>query len=97
MTATATKTSRTLKKRIRVTSNFIARIPSRVIRQMRANVFGVEFLRTVSKFRKRKRKLSSCVPALNKREIRHFHVVVGERQLRKNTKKRDAPAKLLFC
>ena len=36
-------------------------------------------VRTVSKFRKRKRKLSSCVPALNKREIRHFHVVVVER------------------
>ena len=31
---------------------------------------------TVSKFRKRKRKLLSCVPVLDKREFRHFHVVV---------------------
>ena len=30
----------------------------------------------MSKFRKRKRKLLSCVPVLDKREFRHFHVVV---------------------
>ena len=41
MTVTATKTS--LKKWIRAASNFIALIPSRLIRQMLANVFGVEF------------------------------------------------------
>ena len=37
----------------------------------------------VSKFRKRIRKLLSCLPVLEKREIRHFHVlVVVQRQLR---------------
>ena len=41
MTVTATKTS--LKKWIRAASNFIALIPSRLIRQILANVFGVEF------------------------------------------------------
>ena len=40
-TATATKTS--LKKWICVASNFIVLIPSRLIRQMLANFFGVEF------------------------------------------------------
>ena len=47
---TATKTS--LKKWIRAASNFIALIPSQLIRQMLENLFGVEFYRTVSKFRK---------------------------------------------
>ena len=37
----ATKTS--LKKWIRTASNLIALIPSRLLRQMLANVFGVEF------------------------------------------------------
>ena len=32
-----------------------------------------------------------------KREIRHFHVVVGQWRQRKCTKKGDASAKLLFC
>ena len=41
-TATATKTS--LKKWIRAASNFIALIPSRLIRQMLAYFFGVERL-----------------------------------------------------
>ena len=41
MTVTATKTS--LKKWIRAASNFIALIPSRLIRQMLANFGGVEF------------------------------------------------------
>ena len=40
-TTTATKTS--LKKRIRAASNFIALIPSLLIRQMLANFCGVEF------------------------------------------------------
>ena len=59
-----TKTS--LLKWIRAASNFIALIPSRSIRQFLAKCFGVEFQRTVSKFRKRKRKLLSCVPGLDK-------------------------------
>ena len=40
-TVTATKTS--LKKRIRAASNFVALIPSRLIRQMLTNFVGVEF------------------------------------------------------
>ena len=40
-TAKATKTS--LKKSIRVASNLISLIPSRLLRQILANVFGVEF------------------------------------------------------
>ena len=38
----------------------IALIPTCTIRQMLANVSGVEFKKTVSKFRKRKRKSLSC-------------------------------------
>ena len=41
-TATATKTS-LLKRRIGAASNFIALFQSRLIRQMSANFFGVEF------------------------------------------------------
>ena len=44
--------------------------------------FEVKFQRTVSKFRKRKRKLLSCVPVLDKREIRPFHVLLMQRPLR---------------
>ena len=36
---------KSLKKGIRAASNFIALIPSRLLRQMLANVFGVEFCR----------------------------------------------------
>ena len=43
--------------------------------------FEVKFQRTVSEFRKRKRKLLSCVPVLDKREIRPFHVVLMQRPL----------------
>ena len=32
-----------------------------------------------------------------KRDIRHFHVIVSQRQLKNVKKKRDARAKLLFC
>ena len=32
-----------------------------------------------------------------KREIRHFHVVVVQKRVKKCTEKRDALAKLLFC
>ena len=65
-TATATATKTSLKKWIRAGSNSMAHIPSRLIRQMLPNFSGVEFLRTVSKCRKRKRKLLSCVPVLDK-------------------------------
>ena len=41
---------------------------SRLLRQILANVFGVELiiLKAVSKFRKRKTKLLPCVPVLDK-------------------------------
>ena len=60
----AKKTS--LKKCIRVASNFTTLIRSCLIRQMWANFFGVEFWRALSKFRKRKRKLLSWVPVHDK-------------------------------
>ena len=44
---------------------------------MLASVFGVEFYRTVSKFRKRKESCYLVFPSSTKREFRHFHVVVG--------------------
>ena len=58
-----------LKKRIRVNSIFIAIIPSRLLCQMYENSPGVEFLRALSKLRKRK-----------KHETRHFHVVVVQKR-----------------
>ena len=65
-TATATKTS---------LKNFIALIPSRSVRQMVANFSGVEFLKTVSKFRKRKRKSLSRFHVLYENYAFHFAVV----------------------
>ena len=49
-----------IKKWIRAASNFIALLLSRSNRQMLVIFSGVEFLKTVSKFRKRKRKSLSC-------------------------------------
>jgi len=79
-TATATKTS--VKKCVLAALNFIALIPSRSIYQMLANFSGVEFLRTVLKFRKRQRRSLSCVNASTNREIRQFHVEVVQRRQR---------------
>ena len=47
-------------------SNFIALIPSRLLSQMLVNFFGVGFQRTLSKFKKRKRNLLSCVLVFDK-------------------------------
>ena len=49
---------------------------------MLANFSGVEFQKTISKFRKRKRKSLSCVHVFEKREFRHFLVVVMQRRQR---------------
>ena len=65
-TAKATKTS---------LKNFIALIPSRSVRQTVANISGVEFLKTVSKFRKRKRKSLSRCHVLFENYAFHFAVV----------------------
>ena len=65
---------------------------------MLAIFFQLEFLRSVSKFRKRKAKSLSCVPVVTNREIRYFHVVVVQR-LQRNVQESacDARTKLLFC
>ena len=65
----------------------VALIPSRSIRQMLMAIFsGDEFLNTVSKFRKRKRKSFSCAYVLQKTwNQRHFHVVVVQRRQKKCT------------
>ena len=74
---------RHVKKWIRSTSNFIALIPTRTIRQMLVIFSGAEFKKTVWEFRKRKRKsLLSSFTSFTKREIRHFHVVVVQRRQR---------------
>ena len=65
-TATATTTKMSLKNRTRATSNLVAFIPSCSIRQVMANFSTVDFVRTVSKFRERKRKLLFGVHVLRK-------------------------------
>ena len=86
----ATKTS--LKKWIRVLSNGIAIIPTRLLCNA-SEVFWSRIPGTVSKFTKRKKISSSVVNVLHKKcEIRQFHVVV----VQKCTKKRDVRAVLLF-
>ena len=73
--------------------------PSRLIRKMLANFFAVEFQRTLSKLMKRKTKLLSCGPVLNKKlNVKealscHSRAVTAK----KCTKTRDARAKLLFA
>ena len=66
------------KKWIRATSNFIVLIPTRSIRQMLAN-FAVE---DCIKAQEKKKKSMSSFTSAKKREIRHFHVVVVQRQQR---------------
>ena len=89
-TPTATKTS--LKKWICAASNFIALIPSRLVRVWSWN------LKNCIKVQKKKKKVVVfCSPSSTKREIRTFQVVVVQRRQRNVQKKRDARAKLLFC
>ena len=80
MTANAMKTS--VKKCIRAASNLIVRTQSHSICQTLGNFSGVEFLRTVSKFRKK----GDCYVFMSstKCEIRPFHVIdiVVQRQQR---------------
>ena len=74
-TTTETATETSVYKCVRVVSKLIALIPSRSIRQMLANFSGLEFFKTVSNFRKRK-KIAVVCSSSPKRETRHFHVVV---------------------
>ena len=57
---------RLLKSGIALLQTLFALIPSRSIQQILANVFWSWFLKTVSKFRKRKRKSFSCAHVLHK-------------------------------
>ena len=77
----ATKTS--LKKWICVVSNFIALIPSRLIRQMLANYLELNSKGLCPQC-PGKEKESCCLEftSSTKREIRHFHVVVVQWRLR---------------
>ena len=92
-TAAAVKTS--LKKWICVLSNFIASIWTLSICQMQETFRGVEFVKNLFKFKKRKENSSSYVHVLYN-QIRRFHVVVVQWTSKKCTKKRDARAELLF-
>ena len=62
-------------------------VPSPLIRQMLASFFEVKFWRTISKWRKRKRKLSSCIPVIgntcNKALSRCTRVQRGLRNVQK--------------
>ena len=64
---------------------------------MLAHFSGVEFLKAVSNFRKRKRKSLSCVHVLDKAWNKSFSRCTRAATAKKWTEKRDARAKLLFC
>ena len=81
----ATKTS--LKKWIRAAWNFIVLIPSRLIRQMLANFLELNSDGLYQSSGKEK-KCYLMLPSSTKREIRHFHVVVVQRRLRNEQKKK---------
>ena len=95
MTASAMKMS--VKKCIRAASNLLLRTQSHSICQMLGNFSGVEFLRTVSKFRKKEgdcfvfvlHKMWNQAVSCN----RHSCATTAK----KCRKQRDACAKLLFC
>ena len=79
--ATATKTS--LKNWICAATNFIALIPSRLIRRMLPKFFWSWNLKDCIKVQEKKKKVVVfCSPSSTKREIRQFHVVVVQRQQR---------------
>ena len=65
--------------------------------QMQATFPGVEFLRTLSRFKKGKENLSLCVDVLQKtNHIRGFHLEVIQWMSKKFTKKCDRHAELFF-
>ena len=63
---------------------------------MQATFPGVEFLRILFRFKKRKENSSLYVHVLIKRQIRRFHVVVVKWTSKKCSKKHDARAELVF-
>ena len=85
-----------LKNLICVLSNLIASIWTRSICQMQATFPGVEFLRILFKFKKKKEIRRGMSTFYIKRQIRRFHLVVEQWTSKKCTKKHDARAELLF-
>ena len=76
---------RHLKRWIRTASNFIALIPSRLIRQSKCWQIFLE-LNSKGQYQSPGKEKESCCLVFTssaKREIRHFHVVVGQRRQRK--------------
>ena len=67
---------------------------------MQATFPGVEFLRTLSRFKKRKGNSSSYVHGLHKTshwEVSRRSRAVDVKEMYQKQKKRDALAELLFC
>ena len=87
-TTTAKAAKMSLKKWIRVVLNFIVLIPTFLICQILAIFSGVEFERSVSKFKKKKKKKNRCLVFTSaiKREIKNFHVVVVQWRQRNKQK-----------
>ena len=79
-------------------SSHLQCIPSCSIHQILANFWDMNSTGAVSQFRKRKRKLLSCIyfTSSRKRFVRPFHFVGMLRQ-KELYKKHYAHAKLLFC
>ena len=71
-----------LKKWICAASNFIALIPSRLIRQMLTNFLELNSKGLHQSSGKEKESCCLLVPSSTKREIRQFHVVVVQRRKR---------------
>ena len=95
MTATATKTL--LKRLMLAASNFIALIPSRLIRQMLGEFLWMNSKGLFQSSGKEKENCCFVFPSSTKREIRHFHVVVVQRRQRNVQKKVMHVQSLLFC
>ena len=93
------QTENSLKKQIRIISNFIDLIQFRLICQLLAKFSG--FSPRGPNLSLEKEKVIFCVvftySAKRAREIRKFRVAVVKRRLRNVQKQRDARAKLLFC
>ena len=84
MTAAKTKTS--LKKWICAASNSFTLIPSHSMSLMLANFPGVEFQKTISKFRKKKSNRFVVFTSFVRHEIRMFHVIILQ-QWQRNVQK----------
>ena len=91
------KMETSLKKWIRVLSITVAIIPTRFLCQMLANSSEAKFLKTISKFRKRKKISSDLVYVLHKTCNYAFSHRSRSVTVKKCTQKRGALAELLFC